>query len=162
MVRPPGTLVPRPLTGPRLARPVKCATTTRASRPLRFSHSRCPIDRPHRRKATDAARHVQRPSVNVHASHIYPCIIRVALFALGPLSRACARVTRTWGAAQKKSKFYPMRRPPLFMAGIDSAMISKVARNTSAPESNVHHMHHACNYVIFSIPSVSRWRDRPG
>ena len=28
-------------------------------------------------------------------------------------------------------------------------MISKIARNISAPESNVHHMHDACNYVIF-------------
>ena len=35
------------------------------------------------------------------------------------------------------------------MAGIDSARISKVARNISAPEANVYYMHHACEYVIF-------------
>ena len=57
------------------------------------------------------------------------------------------------GGSERKSKFYPRRRPPLFMAGIDSAIISKIARNISASGSNVYYMHVACNYVIFSIPS---------
>ena len=38
------------------------------------------------------------------------------------------------------------------MAGIDSAMISKITRNISASESNVYYMHVACNYVIFFDP----------
>ena len=38
------------------------------------------------------------------------------------------------------------------MAGIDSAMISKIARNISASGSNVYYMHDACNYVIFFDP----------
>ena len=42
--------------------------------------------------------------------------------------------------------------PHFFMAGIDSTMISKIARSISAPESNVHYMHDACNYVIFFDP----------
>ena len=48
------------------------------------------------------------------------------------------------------------------MAGIDSAMISKVARNTSAPESNVHYMYHACNYVIFFDPEYHDGAIGPG
>ena len=38
------------------------------------------------------------------------------------------------------------------MAGIDSAMISQIARNISALESNAHDMYEACNYVIFFDP----------
>ena len=48
------------------------------------------------------------------------------------------------------------------MAGIDSAIISKIARNISAPESNVYYMHDACNYVIFSDPEYDDGGDRPG
>ena len=43
------------------------------------------------------------------------------------------------------------------MAGIDSARISKVARNISTPEPNVYYMHHACEYVIF-FRSCAPWR----
>ena len=66
------------------------------------------------------------------------------------------------GGAQEKSKFYPMRRPPLFMAGIDSAMISKIARNISASGSNVYYMHVACNYVIFFDPEYDDGAIGPG
>ena len=48
------------------------------------------------------------------------------------------------------------------MAGIDSAMISKIARNTSAPESIVYDMHIACNYVIFFDPESHDGAIGPG
>ena len=41
-------------------------------------------------------------------------------------------------------------------------MISKIARNISAPESNVHHMHDACNYVIFFDPEYDDGAIGPG
>ena len=48
------------------------------------------------------------------------------------------------------------------MAGIDSAMISKIARNISASESNVDYMHVACNYVIFFDPESHDGAIGPG
>ena len=48
------------------------------------------------------------------------------------------------------------------MAGIDSAMISKIARNISASGSNVYYMHDACNYVIFFDPEYDDGAIGPG